>query len=128
MEVYKALAAESPKGGAVHREAVRAILREGTHALNGGRYDSACEWLEFVLREEPCNLKANYALQLAYLRTDRLADVVWLVRRIEATYAHFQMPTKDIVLALSHENEMFAALRAGDADKTFDAAIRTKKP
>jgi hypothetical protein len=81
-----------------------------------------------VLREEPCNLKANYALQLAYLRTDRRVDVVRLVRRIEATYACFQMPTKDIVLALSHENEMFAALRSGDANTTFEAAVRTRTP
>lgn len=128
MNVYMALVAESPKGGAIHREGTRAILREATHALNGGRYDRACEWFELVLREEPCNLKANYGLQLAYLRTDRRVEVGRLVRRIEAAYAYFQMPTKDIVLAMSHENEMFAALRGGDADAAFAAAVRTRKP
>jgi hypothetical protein len=128
MQVYRALVAETPKGGATHREALRSILREATHALNGERVDDAIIWFELVLRDEPCNLKANYALQLAYLRTDRRAEVEDLVRRIEATYAYFQMPTKEIVLGLSHENEMFAALREGDDDATFHHAVKVRKP
>jgi tetratricopeptide (TPR) repeat protein len=128
MQVYKALVAETPSDGAVHREAVRSILREATHALNGGRFDDAITWFEAVLREEPCSLKANYGLQLTYLRSGRRAEVDGLVRRIEATYAYFQMPTKDIVLALSHENAMFAALRDGDVDATFRAAVKVRKP
>ena len=126
--VYEALVAGSVKGSVVHREALRAILREGTLALNAGRFDDAIDRLEAVLRDEPCNLKANYALQLAYLRTDRRADLERLVRRIEATYVHFQMPTKAIVLASSHENEMFAALRIGDMDATFRHAVKAKNP
>ena len=128
MELYEALVVGTPKGSAVHREALRAILRAGSLALNAGRCDNAIEWLEEVLREEPCNLKANYALQLAYLRTGRRADLESLVRRIEATYAHFRMPTKAIVLASSHENEMFAALRQGDMDATFRFAVKAKNP
>ena len=81
-----------------------------------------------MLREEPCNLKANYGLQLAYLRTGRRAELGSLVRRIEATYAYFQMPTKEIVLASSHENEMLAALRRGDMESTFRYAVKAKKP
>ena len=128
MEEYQDLVARSPKTSAVHREALRAILREGTMALNAGRSDNAITWLEQVLREDPCNLKANYALQLAYLRNGRRVDLERLVRRIEATYAHFQMPTKSIVLASSHENEMFAALREHDLDATFRFSIKAKNP
>lgn len=125
---YRALFASEVRGSAVHREALRALLREGTCALNAGRTDGAIATLEEVLAEDPCNLKANYALQLAYLRADRPADLADLVRRLEATYAHFQMPTKAIVLASSHENEMMAALRGGDADATFGHSIGAKRP
>ncbi len=128
MELYTALVNESSKGGVVHREAVRAILREAGHALNGGKQLNAALLFELVLREEPCNLKANYGLQLAYMRTERRDELARLCRQIEAIYAYFQMPTKAIVLALSHENEMFASLRAHDAQATFADAIRTKKP
>jgi tetratricopeptide (TPR) repeat protein len=125
---YEALVLESPNGSAVHREALRAILREGAMALNAGRSDNAINWLEQVLREDPCNLKANYALQLAYLRTGRRVDLERLVRQIEATYVYFQIPTKTIVLASSHENEMFAALRERDMNATFRYAVRAKNP
>ncbi|WP_435011303.1 tetratricopeptide repeat protein [Tundrisphaera lichenicola] len=128
MQVYQALVAEAPKNSAVGREALRSILREATHALNGGRFDDAVHWFEAVLREEPCNLKANYALQLAFLRTGRRAEIDLLVRQIDATYAYFQMPNKAIVLALSHENAMFAALREGDAEEVFIDAVKVKKP
>ncbi|MGE3820225.1 MAG: tetratricopeptide repeat protein, partial [Isosphaeraceae bacterium] len=89
---YLRLVDDSPRESALRREALRAVLRFGTHALNGGRFDRAREWLERVIEEEPCNLKANYALQLAYLRTGRRADVERMVRRIELEYAYFQMP------------------------------------
>lgn len=125
---YLRLLDDCPKGTAVHREALRAVLRFGTHALNGGRFDRAREWLERVIEDEPCNLKANYALQLAYLRSGRRVDVERMVRRIELEYAYFQMPNKGIVLALSHENELFAALREGDMDATYRDFNKTKNP
>jgi hypothetical protein len=128
MQVYEALVEETPKNGAIHREALRAVLREATHAINGERFDDAIRWFELVLRDEPCNLKANFALQLAYLRNGQRADVERLVRRIELTYSYFQMPTKGIVLALSHENEMFAAIREGDTKAAFEYAVKVRKP
>jgi hypothetical protein len=128
MQIYEALVEETPKETANHREALRAVLREGTNALNGERFDDAINWFELVLRDEPCNLKANYALQLAYLRNGQRAEVERLVRRIELTYSYFQMPTKEIVLALSHENEMFAAMREGDTESTFKYAVKVRKP
>ena len=128
LEIYRALAVAGPKNSAVQREALRAVLREGTMALNAGRLDNAIVYLEEVLGQDPCNLKANYALQLAYLRAGRRAEVEQLVRRLEATYTYFQMPTKSIVLASSHENEMFASLREGDMDATFRYSIKAKSP
>jgi tetratricopeptide (TPR) repeat protein len=125
--MYSALLAEEPEGSAVRREASRSILRDGAYAFNAGRTEDAIRRFELVLREEPCNLKANYALQLAYLRTGRRAEVEDMVRRIEATYAHFHALTKAIVLAQSRENAMFATLKDGEMDATFRHAVEAKK-
>jgi tetratricopeptide (TPR) repeat protein len=127
MHDYQELIASTPPGTAVRREAVRAVLRAGLHALNGQRYDLACGWLEQVIREEPCNLKANYALQLAYLRTWRRADLERMVRRIVATYECFQMPTKAIVISSSYENAMLAAYREHDLAAAYQYSLKAKK-
>jgi tetratricopeptide (TPR) repeat protein len=125
--VYEQLIKESRSGSAVRREAVRAVLRAGIHALNGQRHALACTWLEQVIEEEPCNVKANYALQLAYLRTGRRRDVERMVRRIVAIYQTFQMPTKSIVLSSSYENAMFSALREHDLAAAYEYALKAKK-
>ena len=127
MRTYQQLIKETPPGTAVRRESVRAVLRAGLHALNGQRHVLACTWLEQVLHEEPCNLKANYALQLAYLRTGRRQDVERMVRRIAATYEFFQMPTKAIVLSSSYENAMFAAFREHDLEAAYEFSLKAKK-
>jgi tetratricopeptide (TPR) repeat protein len=120
--IYATLLVEEPEGSAIRREANRALLRDAGYAMNIGRPEDAIRRLESVLAEEPCSLK------LAYLRTGRRDDLTRMVRRIEATYAQFPTPTKEIVLAQSHENEMFAAVKAGDMDATFRHSIGAKKP
>lgn len=128
MEKYQSLVATTPPDSATHREAVRAILRAAIHALNGQRIDQAIAWFEQVLREEPCNLKANYGLQLAYLRTRRRLELERLVRRLAAVYGYFQMPTKAIVLASSYENAMLAAYRDRDIIAAEAFATKSRKP
>lgn len=128
MVEYQALSAPAFRGSATHREAVRAVLRAAIHALNGQRNDLAADWFEQVLREEPCNLKANYGLQLAYLRTRRRAELESLVRRLAAVYAYFQMPTKQIVLASSYENALLSAFRDHDVAAAAGFADKAKKP
>ena len=128
LDEYRSLIRGTPRESATHREAIRAILRAALHAMNGQRNDQAIAWLEEVLADEPCNLKANYALQLAYLRDRRRADVERLVRRIAAIYAYYQMPTKAIVLASSYENAMLAAFREHDAEAAAAYAAKAKKP
>ena len=128
MDVYHELIASTPKDSAVHREALRAVLRSGIVALNAGQLDIAIDRLEDVLRAEPCSPKANYAILLAYLRTNQRENLERSVRRIEAVYAYFRLPTKRIVLASCHEVEMFAALRSGEMDDVFRSSIRAKNP
>ncbi|MDG3005855.1 tetratricopeptide repeat protein [Paludisphaera mucosa] len=128
MDLYQEILSKEPRETAVYREALRAVLRAGLHALNGQRNDLACRWLEQVMRAEPCNLKANFALQIAYLRTWRRDDLDRTVRRIVAIYGYFQMPTKQIVLAASHENALFAAYRDHDLAAAYTHSLKAKKP
>jgi tetratricopeptide (TPR) repeat protein len=128
LEIYQDLLGRVPRDSAVHREACRAVYRAGINALNSGRTDRAIDLLETVLAHEACNLKANLALQLAYLRTSRRRDLERLVKRIEAIYAYFQFPTKELVLAFSEENLTFAAFQAGDYDAAVVHAHKAKYP
>ncbi len=128
MDGYQEVIRSTPKDSAVHREALRAVLRAGLHALNGQKNEQARVLLEQVLGEEPCNLKANYALQLACLRTGRRSELECLVKRLVATYGAFQMPTKAIVMASSYENAMIAALREHDIAAVESYSAKSKKP
>jgi len=136
-ETFEQLLVESPPGSAVRREAIRALLRAAIHALNTGRNEQAIAQLEAVVEADPCNIKANYALQLACLRTGRRADLERLVSELTAVYRWFQMPTKTIVLANSHENLLlatspeYAALTAvdpTDAETVVRALHKARRP
>lgn len=128
MDGYQAVIASTPKDSAVRREALRAVLRAGLHALNGQKNEQARALLEQVLAEEPCNLKANYALQLACLRTGHRAELERMVSRLVAVYGAFQMPTKAIVMASSYENAMIAALRDHDIVAVNTYLGKSRKP
>ena len=104
------------------------MLRAALHALNGQRNAIAIGWLEQVLHEEPCNLKANYALQLAYLRSDRRRDLERMVLEIAEIYKYLQMPTKTIVLSSSYENAMLAAFREHDLRAAHEFELKVKSP
>jgi hypothetical protein len=128
LEVDRDLVVHMPPDSAVHREASRALLRAGIYALNGGRLDRATELLEAVLHDEPCSLKANYALQLAYLRSSRHRDLVRLVDRIVATYQYFQFPTKSVVMSSSNDNLFLDAVRNGDMGTALHRASKVRNP
>jgi hypothetical protein len=128
LEIDHDLLATEPAGSAIGREAGRAVLRAGINALNSGRIQSAIALLETTIAHEPCDLKANLGLQLAYLRAGRWRDVGRMVRRIEAVYARFQFPTKAVVLSFSHENARLAAFEAGDLETALVEGYKAKHP
>lgn len=128
LEIDHGLLAREPVDSAIHREAGRAVLRAGLNALNTGRTQSATALLETAIAHEPCDLKANVGLQLAYLRAGRRRDVERMVRRIEAVYARFQFPTKALVLSFSHDNARLAAFEAGDLDAAVVEGYKAKHP
>ena len=114
--------------GAIRRECLRALLRRAIHDLNSGQTDHAAELLERILMEAPASLKANYALQLAYLRTERCAELHELVERMHWIYACFQVPTVHPVLATGHENLCLAQYRQEDASGAYASWQRIRKP
>ncbi len=125
---YREIVTSVERGTAVHHEACRGLLRIGIVALNAGRLNRATELIESVLAHEPCNLKANFALQLAYLRTSRRPDLERLVKRIERIYARYQYPTKMLMVSFSHDNARFAAFLAGDLKDAMIHDFRAKHP
>jgi tetratricopeptide (TPR) repeat protein len=103
-----------PGPGPVRREASRGLLRRGIRELNSGETNSAVVTLETVLDVDPCNVKANYVLQLAYLRAGRFDTIDDLVARMRATYKFFHDDTKMPVLAAAQENAAYAAYLQDD--------------
>jgi hypothetical protein len=105
---------QSDAAGGVRREALRGILRRGIRELNSGETIRAMKSLEMVLGADPCNLKANYALELAYLRAARFESLRDLAARMRATYRFFGDETKLPVLAAAQENVAYAAYLQND--------------
>jgi hypothetical protein len=103
------------RDGAIGREAVRGLLARAIDMLNSGRATDAVAILETVLAADPCNVKANYALEAAYLRVHRLERIGELAARMRAIYKHVTAITKVTVLASAQENLADAAYLQGDA-------------
>jgi hypothetical protein len=114
--------------GPVRREALRALLRRAIRQLNSGETSSARNELEAVLRSDPCNLKANYVLQLALLRTGELDRLPALVSRMRAVYRLIHVNTKLPVLAAAQENLAYAAFLQGHAEEAVQAQRRAADP
>jgi hypothetical protein len=98
----------------VRREAARGLLRQGIRELDAGETTAGLAALETVLEMDPCNVKANYALQIANLRMGRYEAIDPLAARMRAVYRYFGTLTKVPVLAATQENVAHAAYLAGD--------------
>jgi energy-coupling factor transporter transmembrane protein EcfT len=95
--------ATAPRHSALAREYTKAVLRLATDAMNSGELATAVALFEAVVQADPCNLKANYALQLAHLQRGDLNELRALVRGMEQTYGYFNTATKKAVLANAYE-------------------------
>lgn len=112
--IYEGLLIDSGAEHAVRREACRALVRAAVDALNAGRTNEATRRFEFILAAEPCNLKANYALQLACLRTGQYQELFALVERMDSIYGYFQFPNKQAVQFAAHATAGSAHYALGD--------------
>ncbi len=85
------------------RELVKGLLARAISELNSGQASPAIALLETVLAADPCNLKANYVLQIACARAGRPEELQLLVTRLKQTYRFLNTPTKRSVLASGQE-------------------------
>jgi tetratricopeptide (TPR) repeat protein len=122
--VFAALVGRIGASGSTRREALRALLRRAIRQLNSGELASAAQGLEWILRVDPCNLKANYVLQLADLRAARFDRVSALVGRMRVVYRGMHVETKVPVLAAAQENLAHAAFERGDVAAAAEARRR----
>ena len=128
LEHYERLVNDKALPNPLRREACRGVLRSAVNALNSGSISSAMDQLRRVLIVEPCNLKANYVLQLACLHSGRSDELSPLVDQIYATYGCFRFPNKKVVLAASRQNAFFTAVQAGDLNRAWEHSVRMKNP
>jgi tetratricopeptide (TPR) repeat protein len=126
--VYRSVILDNPSGTPSRREACRALLRDAVHALNSGRIDAAKAQLQEVLAAEATNLKANYTLQLVYLRSGEHLELDNLVSRIHKVYSFFQTPVKDAALSAFYSNSMAAALMADEPAMARNAYRKAVQP
>ena len=107
---------ELPARSPLRREACRVVLRSADDALNAGRANEAVRQLELVLTSDPCNLKAIYALEIAYYQTAQYEPIAGLAGRMDAVYRCFQFQSKESTKSSSHRTAMAAAHAAGNAE------------
>lgn len=112
---------------ALIREDAKGVLRHAANAMNAGEVDSATVLLEQVLAADPTNLKANYSLQLAYLRSGNVVGLRALRQRMTNVYAFFNTPLKDPVLANAAENQAIGELLGGDPPAALKAWVESRR-
>jgi hypothetical protein len=86
----------------VHDEAFRGTLRLAIDDFNAGLFDRATSVFERLLALDPSCLKANYALQLADLRSLRKGRLEDEVASFIAVYRCQQCIEKSVVIAAAH--------------------------
>jgi hypothetical protein len=98
---YSEVLARQPDGP-LRDEAYRGALRLAIKDFNSGLVDRAAARLEALEMIDPSCIKANYALQLAYLQSFRKAELERELARFEAIYASFQSLEKSGLVASAH--------------------------
>lgn len=106
-------------GSVEQRELVQGLLARAIAELNTGQPNPAMALLERIVSADPCHLKANYALQVACVRSGRLEELRTLTARMRETYRFLNTPTKRSVLAAAQEHLAAAELRSGTPEQAL---------
>ncbi|MEL6894742.1 MAG: hypothetical protein AAFP90_01385, partial [Planctomycetota bacterium] len=133
METFEALATAQDPG--VRREAVRALMRDGIHDLNSGRYALAQSRLLQVLRHQPANLKALYAAQLIAVRLQDETTARQIEKQIHWACDQYrftsQIGSGRIVRSVAARNVLLASIaESGNLDSgntTTDSNLAAKR-
>jgi tetratricopeptide (TPR) repeat protein len=112
----------------VRGEAFRGALRLAIKDLNSGLEDRAGSRLSRLLSIDPTSLKANYALQLVDLRSNRKEQLESDVSRFETVYKTFQGIEKGEVIASAHRRLAYLEFDFQDKAKLGDEMRAAIKP
>ena len=115
-------------GSVWQRELVNGLLVRAGNELNSGQSTHAIALLEAILAADPCNLTANYRLQIACVRSDRLEELRLLADRMRETYRFLNTPTKRPVLAAAQEHLAAAELQGGTAANALAHSRNARSP
>ncbi|MCE9611877.1 MAG: hypothetical protein K8R23_16895 [Chthoniobacter sp.] len=118
----------TPPNSVERRVVVRNLLVRAVDVLNTGQANRALVLLETVLAADPCNLKANYALQIACVRLGRPAELRLLAVRMRQTYRFLNTPTQRPVLAAAEENLASAEWQFGEPATALAHWQRSRRP
>jgi hypothetical protein len=117
---------EAPK--TIRDEAFRGILRLAIKDFNAGLVDRAAFHLTHLLSIDPTSLKANYALQLADLRSFRKDRLVTEVAQFIAIYACMQCLEKRVVISAAHHRLAELDFEYHDPGKVADEMRAALQP
>jgi len=109
----------SSANSATGRESRRLITKIGIDSLNSNNLNKSIPLIESVIRFDPTSLKANYALQLAYLRRGNDVGLENLFELQKKVYSRFNARSKKTVLASSYENLAFSSYKNARIDKAL---------
>jgi tetratricopeptide (TPR) repeat protein len=124
---YSELLARQPIGP-VRDEACRGVLRLAIKDFNSGLIDRAADRLRQLEATDPSCIKANYALQLAYLQSYRKEELDGEIARFEALYTCFQSLEKSGLIAAAHRRAAELDFQFRDIAKLGDEMRAAIKP
>jgi hypothetical protein len=110
------------------RQVLRILLIIGINNINSMQLERGIKILEKVLKHNPIDLKANYALQLAYLRNDELDKLDELIIRFKGIYKYFNTLSKKSLLAFAVENAEISAYLHNDIEKSWQLHYEKSRP
>jgi hypothetical protein len=114
--------------GPVRDEAFRGALRLAIKDLNAGLLERAASRLAQLTSIDPSSIKANYALQLADLRSSRKDRLESEVAKFEAVYKCFASIEKSALLASAHRRMAELDYDFQDTEKLGDEMRAAIKP
>jgi hypothetical protein len=114
--------------GPVRDEAFRGVLRLAIREFNAGLLDRAASHLAQLTSIDPSSIKANYALQLADLRSSRKDRLESDVAKFEAVYKCLASLEKSALLASAHRRIAELDYDSRDTGKLGDEMRAAIKP
>jgi hypothetical protein len=114
--------------GPLRDEAYRGALRLAIKDFNAGLIDRAADRLGQLEAIDPTCLKANYALQLAYLQNSRKEELERELAKFEALYGCFESLEKSGLIASAHRRTAELDFEFRDIAKLGDEMRAAIKP